>query len=101
MKKTEFEELWSKIKYTDIFDNDKIRLYYENETGLTKIRLGKIIKKEGTMFTVHQDETFPRGKIHEEFVEIPEHRFWVVVYDGKIIFDRRKNYQGKKELIVE
>ncbi len=93
MKKTEFEELWSEIKYTDRYDTDEIYFYFEDQEGLLELPYCDVVKRNGKWLTINKNLNDDY-----ELAEIPEHIIWVVMYEDSIIFDRRKNYQGKKDL---
>ena len=96
MRKTEFEELYSLIKFGDKYKHNEVIFYYEDRVGLKPLPFNRIIKKEHGMLTfkrIRDDGV--------EIVELPEYRIWLIKYKGKILFDRRKNYQGRKKLEIE
>ncbi|KKN83015.1 hypothetical protein LCGC14_0302670 [marine sediment metagenome] len=92
-KKTQFEELYSEILYTDRYDTEKIIFWYLGKVGLHKMFLKEIYNKRGNFFTI--DDPFA---MFFKLVEIPIYNIYVVTHGDKIILDRRASYQGNKNL---
>lgn len=92
-KKTQFEEIYSLVKFTDQYKD--IIFYIEDLSGLIGINFAHIIRKEGNLLSIIRSYS---GDIQVD--QIPIHKVWLIVADNEIILDRRKNYQGPKDLSI-
>jgi len=89
--KTKFEELYSKIKHTDIYQRENLKFWYLGDMKLEIFYFIELEEKQGRDYYI--------GKMNDrgyyESTLIPENNILVVTYNNDIIFDRRYSYQGK------
>lgn len=91
--KTQFEELYSEILYTQNFDHNKIIFWYLGETGLKTLQLNDIEEKDESLFVIAD---YSNGIYSRKY--IPIYRIYVVSYGPKLLMDRRIGYKGTKNM---
>lgn len=94
--KTKFEELYSKILYTDEYEKDKVIFWFLNKDELKDIFLDDIMEVQEGMFLINKAKYYT-DKVFEP-VLIPFYRIYLVTYRDQILLDRRSSYKGKVEL---
>ena len=93
--KTEFEEFWSFIFYSNYLawdHKDLIRFWYLNNNRLEKIKLNQIYEKRDGLLEIIRDD---------EMVEIPIYRIYAITYEDTIVMNRTRGYQGKADMKID
>ena len=98
-KKTEFEELWSKIRYTETYEKDKILLWYTHNGKLKDTDYWEVDQLKQISKTLLNIGRYNEGGNYES-VEIPTRNIYVITYKYNIIFDRRDGYKGNADLTL-
>ena len=96
--KTEFEELYSEIFHSGIYELQDIRSFYIDRDGLRLFDPYDIRGKENGLLEISRINTFSS---ESEVVEIPIHTIRMIIHRTEVILlECHDSYQGNKSLIL-